>query len=84
MLDDVATQQNGVKDCPELSDIFVNAISNTTIVGNTFEVSTTASIDDVFQTGPPCCKVQGGFQHDNRLVRTATDATATASVDDAK
>jgi len=25
MLDDVATQQNGVKDCPELSDIFVNA-----------------------------------------------------------
>ena len=51
-------------------------ISNITIVGNTFEVSATASIDDVFQTGPPCCKVQGFYQHGNRLVRTATGATA--------
>ena len=44
-------------------------ISNITIVGNTFEVSAKTSIDDVFQTGPDCCKVQGLVQHGNRLVQ---------------
>ena len=44
-------------------------ISNITIVGNTFEVSATTSIDEVFQTGQKCCKVKGLVQHGNRLVR---------------
>lgn len=45
-------------------------ITNVTIVGNTFEVDVkNASFDDVFNTGPDCCKVQGFVQHDNRLVQ---------------
>ena len=44
-------------------------ISNVTIAGNTFEVDVkNASFDDVFNTGPDCCKVHG-LVHDNRLVQ---------------